>query len=198
MAPKPSTLRGALPDLGGIFMEERITMNELQDLAERLVSIMRGKGGAAVTYTECDSNGKPASISGRPCAILHMRNVINRLKGEVEDVFDRVLRISASLTADNIAFELSDIPTFALRICDAHGQSGIMVITIYQESVVDYSRCLAEICKFVTKICANRNSENPNLALGYYDVFGGFREDDIESIYFESYETPEVLRRIRK
>lgn len=177
-------------------MEEIIKMDDMQKLASSLVDYMRGDGGAAVAYVDGSFESEPTSERKRPLAILHTRNVVNRLKQELEDVFHRALDVSAYVGSEETKFELSHIPTFAVRICDCSGYRGTLVVALYVESAVDYSRCLAKICDVVTESCVAENRKNPGLALGYYEIFGGFKVDGVETIYFDSYDATEVSYRI--
>ena len=177
-------------------MEEIIKMDDMQKLASSLVDYMRGNGGAAVAYVDGSFESEPASERKRPLAILHTRNVVNRLKQGLEDVFHRALDVSAYVGSEETKFELSHIPTFAVRICDCSGYRGTLVVALYAESAVDYSRCLAKICDVVTESCVAENRKNHRLALGYYGIFGGFKVDGVETIYFDSYDATEVSYRI--
>ena len=67
-------------------MEEIIKMDDMQKLASSLVDYMRGDGGAAVAYIDGSFESESASERKRPLAILHTRNVANRLKQGLEDV----------------------------------------------------------------------------------------------------------------
>ena len=99
-------------------MEEIIKMDDMQKLASSLVDYMRGDGGVAVAYIDGSFESESTSERKRPLAILHTRNVVNRLKQELEDVFHRALDVSAHVGSEETKFELSHIPTFAVRICD--------------------------------------------------------------------------------
>ena len=68
-------------------------------------------------------------------------------------MFHRALDVSAHVGSEETKFELSHIPTFAVRICDCSGYRGTLVVALYVESAVDYSRCLAKICDVVTESC---------------------------------------------
>ena len=198
-------------------MEEIIKMDDMQKLASSLVDYMRGDGGVAVAYIDGSFESESASERKRPLAILHTRNVVNRLKQELEDVFHRALDVSAYVGSEEAKFELSHIPTFAVRICDCSGYRGTLVVALsvesavdysrclakicdvvalYVESAVDYSRCLAKICDVVTESCVAENRKNHRLALGYYGIFGGFKVDGVKTIYFDNYDTTEVSYRI--
>ena len=76
-------------------MEEIIKMDDMQKLASSLVDYMRGDGGVAVAYIDGSFESESTSERKRPLAILHTRNVVNRLKQELEDVFHRALDVSA-------------------------------------------------------------------------------------------------------
>lgn len=165
-------------------MEEKITLGDMKSLAVRLVRQMNGKGGVAIATAchdpkvECEHQQ-----NGRHTAILYTQDVVNRLKTEVEDVYKRVLDVSSNLSAGNIEFALSHIPTFAFRIADGDKHCEAMVVAVFAESVINYTTCLATINDAIAVICDRENCANRKLSLVCTGCYGGVVENEVESIY---------------
>ncbi len=169
----------------------------MSNIAESIVDYMGGTGGVSVAYGDFKPDGGSNRVGNKMLSILHTRKAITENNQAIEDTLTRARQVCSDLSAEDIKFELSRIPTFALSIEDCRGYRGAIVFTIYATQEVDYSWCLARAMNKITEFCRAENRTNDKLVLGHYRIYGGFvDENGLESIYFEMPHADEVKRRI--
>ena len=173
-----------------------LSMQDMQGVAERVVDVIRGKGGAAVVYADYVTENGQKTV-GNLFSILHAREVGEDVDCDLDEAQARAEDVCRTLHQDDLKFKLSRVPVFAWSIEDAGKKHGVLVVSICAKESIDFSLCIAKICDRITATFRDQNKKDGDLMLGFYRVYGGFHDENgAESIYFKFYNPEEVRVRI--